>query len=85
MERDHNLVWTFVEQHYPNYTSCPKIAHNNDLLTILEQEDEEGSSARKLLESYEWADYNNPLFEADFTKSCCEIYEIAITAFVNGG
>lgn len=31
-------VWDFVEQYYPNYSSCDKIAENDDLAKIIDGE-----------------------------------------------
>lgn len=33
-------VWDFVEQYYPNYSSCDEIMKNNDLTKAIEEGEE---------------------------------------------
>lgn len=40
--------WQFVEEFYPDYSSCDEIAYNNNLDAILSGEITEGSSAEKI-------------------------------------
>lgn len=80
--KDHNLCWLFVEKYFPDYHNSEEIARNNDLLALTLDEFEDGDSASKLLDTYEWADIKNPLIEHDFRESCLSIFEQAITAYM---
>lgn len=76
------LNWLFVEKHYPDYDHADEIAHNDDLLKLVEKEYEEGDCAHSLLMDEYGGDIDNPQIEIDFNKSTAEIYGIAITEFV---
>lgn len=75
-------IWDFVSTYYPNYYRSEEIARNSDLLKLVERDFEDGDSASKLLETYEWADLNNPHIEADYNESCKSIYEKAIAGYL---
>jgi len=42
-------AWSFVEEFYPNYTSSDEIAYSNDLSVIIDEEEQEGTEAYKIL------------------------------------
>lgn len=82
MARNIFLTWLFVEKHYPNYYTSDEIAHNDDLSKLTQREYNEGDGAHYLLMEVYGGDLDNEQIEIDFQISCYEIYETALTAFV---
>jgi hypothetical protein len=75
-------VWDFVSQYYPGYTSSDEIAYNDDLTKILDNEDEPGSAARRILkEDYKY-NRKSKKIQQDFDKSYIEILEKTIKGFM---
>lgn len=77
---DVNTPWDFVVEHYPNYYSDEKIALNNDLIKILNQENEDGDSASILFTEKYKENYN--LVKEDHDGLLVIIYETAIKNFI---
>jgi hypothetical protein len=82
---DNNLsVWAFVEEHYPNYSTCDEIAFSDDLQKILDGEIDPDSGAEKLANQF----YGNGCeayrsqVERDLNEAKVKIYEKAIYNFL---
>lgn len=76
--------WNFVMEYYPNYSSSDEIARNDDLQKLLDEEQEEGDSADRLLKKEYNGDVNNAHIQLDFNESLVRIYETAIENFYKG-
>lgn len=74
-------AWDFVEENYPNYSTSVEIATNNDLHKLVNEEQEEGDSADKLLhEKYDGDVYSGHI-QLDLNESLVRIYELSIENF----
>lgn len=82
MKLEQPTYWRFVEKYYPNYYSSDKIARSNDLDVILAEEDEEDSTARKLVYEEYAGDHYNPHIELDAKSLELEILQTAIEAYL---
>jgi hypothetical protein len=74
-------AWDFVEEHYPNYSSCDMIARLNDLDKLVDEEFEEGDSADQLLQRDYGGEIPNFEISIDQTKTELLIYKKAIENF----
>lgn len=77
---DLSTIWKFVEQYYPNYSSCSDIMRNDDLCKIVNGE--LNGSAEIMFKN----EFGSDLSEATaaFNHSSRLIYEKAIQGFIDG-
>jgi hypothetical protein len=74
--------WAFVEKYYPDYHRCDNIATEGDLCKLNEKEYEEGDCAHGLLMDWYNGDINHPDIFKDWKVYLCDIYEVAINAYI---
>ena len=76
-------AWEFVEKYLPNYISSTEVALSNDLQVIVDEEEEQGSHAHRILAEEHYGDRDSVkklLHEVDET-----IYKESIEAFMRQG
>lgn len=74
--------WGFVEKYYPDYHRSDNIATEGDLCKLNEKEYEEGDCAHELLVDWYNGDINHPDIYKDWKVYLCDIYEVAINAYI---
>ena len=74
--------WGFVEKYYPDYHRSDNIATEGDLCKLNEKEYEEGDCAHELLMDWYNGDINHPDIYKDWKVYLCDIYEVAINAYI---
>lgn len=74
--------WAFVEKYYPDYHRSDNIATEGDLCKLNEKEYEEGDCAHELLKDWYNGDINHPDIYKDWKVYLCDIYEVAINAYI---
>ena len=74
--------WGFVEKYYPDYHRSDNIATEGDLCKLNEKEYEEGDCAHGLLMDWYNGDINHPDIYKDWKVYLCDIYEVAINAYI---
>lgn len=84
-------IWSFVEEYYPNYSSCDEILYNDDLTKLLEGEvdtcaDSIYNSIREELVDLFGTEPNEEeilkLAEQRYAESLATIYEKAIQGYL---
>ena len=82
-KKETKSAWDFVEENYPNYHTSQEIAHNDDLHKLVNEEQEEGDSADKLLKKEYGGDAKtaSALIQLDLNESLVRIYELSIENF----
>lgn len=78
-------IQSFIEEFYPNYTSCNDIAREGDLHRVVFEPEsiEEGSCAEDVLNEYQQEDHDNNQPLQDWQEYRIGVLEKAIEGFIN--
>jgi hypothetical protein len=76
-------IWDFIVENYLDYHNSDTIAYSDDLHKLLNKEYEDGDDAQLLLVDVYNGDINNPQIKHDYNEVMVEIYEKAITNYIN--
>jgi len=75
-------IWNFIEKYYPNYFQSDEIAFINDIDKILNEAEEEGSEADKILVNKYKGNRNSRVLQLDKLETMNYLYEKSIENFI---